>query len=152
MNSSTNESMVKPTTFSHGTLECRNLKESRRFYEEFLGMETVRHVEPAVMMTRVKGGKGCTVVCVEVGDRVREQRYFNHWGIDVATKEEVDDAHAKAIEHQEKYGLQKIQDAKMTHGDYSFYFMDRDGNWWEIQCIMDSTYDENYARGDVVPM
>ena len=115
-------------------------------------METVRHVEPAVMMTRVKGGKGCTVVCVEVGDRVREQRYFNHWGIDVATKEEVDDAHAKAIEHQEKYGLQKIQDAKMTHGDYSFYFMDRDGNWWEIQCIMDSTYDENYARGDVVPM
>ena len=32
MNSSTNESMVKPTTFSHGTLECRNLKESRRFY------------------------------------------------------------------------------------------------------------------------
>ena len=100
------------------------------------------------MMARIKGG--CTVVCVEVGDRVREQCYFNHWGIDVATKEEVDDAHA--VEHQEEYGLQKVQDPKMTHGDYSFYFMDRDGNWWEIQCIVESTYDENYARGDVVPM
>ncbi len=51
-----------------------------------------------------------------------------------------------------EYGLQKIQDPKMTHGDYSFYFMDRDGNWWEIQCIVDSTDDENYARGEVVPM
>ena len=35
--------IVKPRTMSHGTMEVYKLSESRRFYEEFLGVETVRH-------------------------------------------------------------------------------------------------------------
>ena len=37
------KSIVKPYVMSHGTLECYSLKESRKFYEEFLGLECVRH-------------------------------------------------------------------------------------------------------------
>ena len=33
----TEKSILKPYVMSHGTMEVYNLKESRRFYEEFLG-------------------------------------------------------------------------------------------------------------------
>ena len=36
------ESVIKPWLMSHGTMQSYNLKESRRFYEEFLGLECVR--------------------------------------------------------------------------------------------------------------
>ena len=41
-------SVVKPYVMSHGTMECYSLKESRKFYEDFLGMECVRHAKPAM--------------------------------------------------------------------------------------------------------
>jgi hypothetical protein len=37
------DSIVKPRNMSHGIMEAYMLSESRRFYEEFLGLETVRH-------------------------------------------------------------------------------------------------------------
>ena len=40
--------VVGATHLSHGTLMCRNLVDSRRFYEEFLGLEVVRHARPAI--------------------------------------------------------------------------------------------------------
>ena len=39
------KSVVQPMLLSHGTLMCRNLADSRRFYEEFLGLEVVRHAK-----------------------------------------------------------------------------------------------------------
>jgi catechol 2,3-dioxygenase-like lactoylglutathione lyase family enzyme len=33
------KSAVNPMLLSHGTLVCRNLADSRRFYEESLGLE-----------------------------------------------------------------------------------------------------------------
>ncbi|MBT4937740.1 MAG: VOC family protein [Rhodospirillaceae bacterium] len=148
---STTKSYVNPSKFPHGTLECIDLAESRKFYEEFLGLKCVRHVEELIMMTRLDD-QGCTVVCVEVGDKARDQRVFNHWGIDVQTREEVDEAYENAKKFKEKYGIKRIQPPSELHGDYSFYFLDRDGNWWEIQCIMASTYEEKFALGDVVSM
>ena len=41
-------SVVRPYVLSHGTLECYNLRDSRTFYEEFLGLECVRHARPAM--------------------------------------------------------------------------------------------------------
>ena len=60
--------VVKSYALGHGTLECRNLKESRHFYEEFLGLECVRHAMPA-MAIRL-GGSKFHVFCVEVGDNL----------------------------------------------------------------------------------
>ena len=37
------EPLNRPKILSHGTLECRDMAATRRFYEEFLGLETVRH-------------------------------------------------------------------------------------------------------------
>ena len=35
------QSVVRPYVMSHGTMECYDMAESRRFYEEFLGMQCV---------------------------------------------------------------------------------------------------------------
>jgi len=47
---SNEKSVVKPYVMSHGTMEVYSLKESRKFYEEFLGLECVRHAKPAMVV------------------------------------------------------------------------------------------------------
>ncbi len=46
-------SIIKPYVLGHGTLECFSLAESRRFYEEFLGLECVRHAAHAALTVLV---------------------------------------------------------------------------------------------------
>ena len=141
--------VVKPTILSHGTLECRDLAESRRFYEEFLGLECVRHAPPAMLIR--KGGYWC-IVCIGLGKMPEGTQLMNHWGIDVATAEEVDAAHKKAHELKDTYGIRAITKPSDQHGVYSFYMQDLDGNWWEIQKVPDGLNDKMYVRGDVVKM
>lgn len=140
--------IVEPLRLSHGTLMCRDLARSRRFYEEFLGLEVVRHARPA-MMLRLK--TGMYVVCVCIGERLPNQHVLTHWGLNVATRAEVDAAHAAAHAHKEKYGIQKIQSVRDRHGAYGFYMQDLDNNWWEIQ-YEPREIDDFFNHGDVVDM
>lgn len=144
--------MNRPVILSHGTMTCRDLAASRRFYEEFLGLDCVRHIERGLLLR--KGGY-CSIVCLEVGDHVKPVDRQHHWGIDLASREAVDRALALAHEHKEKYGIQRISRITERHGDYSFYFTDLDGNYWEFQYAGTGQgtgagrYDEMFARGDV---
>ena len=122
--------IVKPYMMSHGTMECYSLKESRKFYEEFLGLECVKHARPAMA---VRCGLKFHIVAVEVGDAVHPCNVLNHWGIDVTSKEEVDKAHEAALKYKEKYKIRQVLPAMDQHGIYSFYMEDLDHNWWEIQ-------------------
>ncbi len=142
------ESVVKPMLLSHGTLMCKDLAQSRRFYEEFLGLEVVRHARPA-MMLRLKSGMYVVAVCI--GERVPNQHVLTHWGLNVATREEVDRAHAEAHRLKEKYGIQKINKVLDRHGAYGFYFQDLDNNWWEIQ-YEPRAIDDFFSRGDLFQM
>src|SRR5262252_8326177 len=103
------KSVVKPYVMSHGTLECYDLKASRRFYEEFLGLECVRHAKPAMV---IRCGLKFHVVCVEVGDAVHPCNVLNHWGIDVGSNEDVDAARKAAIEMKDKYGIRQVLPAQ----------------------------------------
>jgi len=123
-------SILRPYCLGHGTLECRNLAASRRFYEESLGLEVVQH---AVSAASVRLGMRFHIVCVEVGDQVHPCNVLNHWGLDVATRAEVDAAHAHALGHRDRYGIRQVLDVQDMHGVYSFYLEDLDHNWWEIQ-------------------
>ena len=80
----------QPYVLGHGTLECRDITETRRFYEEFLGLETVRHAAPAFAF---RLGLKFHVFCVEVGDKIHDVSFLTHWGLDVRTRGEVDAAH-----------------------------------------------------------
>lgn len=123
-------SVVKPLLMTHGTLECRNLKETRKFFEEFLGLECVRH-NPDGMHARC--GMKFSVVCVRTEKKMNSLTVLNHWGLDVESKEAVDDAYKAAIEMKDKYKIGSITEPLVRHGIYSFYLEDLDGNWWEIE-------------------
>src|SRR5438552_17811968 len=85
----TESSIVKPFVMSHGTMECYSLKESRRFYEEFLGLECVRNAKPAMV---VRCGLKFHLVAVGDSAAVHPQNVLNLWGVDVGSTEEVDKA------------------------------------------------------------
>ena len=143
----------RPKILSHGTLECRDMVATRRFYEEFLGLETVRHSNNSF---KFRLGEYFSVVCHCRGDRARSTVRANHWGLDMMSRDEVDRAYALAHEHKEKYGIGQI--TKLIENEtYGFYFSDLDGNWWEFQYAGDGQAegwgrnDEHFDNGDFVP-
>lgn len=139
------DSVVKPYVLSHGTLECLNLKASRRFYEEFLGLQCVRHAKPAMA---VRCGLKFHIVCVEVGNALRPCGVLNHWGMDVGSREEVDRVHSRAKELKDEYAIRQVLDVVDQHGVYSFYMEDLDHNWWEIQHYDGFQHDDMFDFGD----
>lgn len=147
---SSEKALNAPKSFSHGTLECHDLAASRKFYEEFLGLETVRHA-PVAMLLRFPGNDWA-VVCMGVGDKAQGNKILNHWGLDMNSREEVTEAHARAEKYKDAFGIQKITKPLDTHGNYQFYILDLDGNWWEFQYVPEGmSYDEKFERGDQFP-
>ena len=55
-------------SLSHGTLEVRDITASRRFYSEFLGLETVQRGNVAIW---IRCGGGWMVACVCTGDKAQ---------------------------------------------------------------------------------
>jgi len=142
-------SVVKPVLLSHGTMECYNLTESRRFYEEFLGLECVRQGKPALF---VRCGMKFHIVALEAGAELRPAVVQQHWGLEVCSREEVDRVHQAAHELKESYKIGKIYDPAFMHGVYSFYFEDLDHNWWEIAYYDGYQHDDAFDFGDRFPM
>ena len=143
----TRDSLIKPYCMSHGTLECADLDASRRFYEEFRGLDCVQH---AITALAIRMGMRFHIVCVQVGaEQIHPCHMLNHWGLDVASREAVDDAHAKALEYQQTYGIRQVRDVQDMHGVYSFYLEDVDHNWWEIQHYENGfVHDDYFDFGD----
>jgi hypothetical protein len=140
------DSIVRPYLMSHGTLECYSLVETRKFYEEFLGLETVRHA-PIGMAVRL--GLKFHIICLEVGSTLKSVGLGNHWGVDVESKEKVDEAHLAAMRHKDQYKIRHIGHPTQQHGAYSFYMEDLDHNWWEIQHIPNFLHDDLFEFGDL---
>src|SRR5262249_35290987 len=82
------ESAIKSRFISHGTLGSKDLEASRRFYEEFLGLEVVR-TSPVSLMVRLGGNHVYAVVYSKKKERM-DRLYHN--GLDVETDAEVDEA------------------------------------------------------------
>jgi catechol 2,3-dioxygenase-like lactoylglutathione lyase family enzyme len=139
-------SIIKPFLLSHGTLECYDLNDTRRFYEEFLGLETARHA-PIGMAVRL--GLKFHVICLEVGNTLHPVSVGNHWGVDVASAALVDEAYENALKYREKYDIREIAPPTQQHGAYSFYLNDLDHNWWEVQYIPDFLHDDLFEFGDL---
>jgi catechol 2,3-dioxygenase-like lactoylglutathione lyase family enzyme len=149
------EPLNKPVMFSHGTLECKSLAESRPFYEEFLGLDVVRHGKIS-MLLRCGGYWG--LVCLEAGEKRAKVGVRNHWGIDLESRDAVDRAQELAWQHKDRYGIQKIMKPTEMHGTYGFYLQDRDGNWWEFQYAGEGQregrgrFDKHFEHGDIIEM
>jgi catechol 2,3-dioxygenase-like lactoylglutathione lyase family enzyme len=131
--SSTEGSQQQPALklkfLSHGTLESTDLERSRAFYEGFLGLDVIR-TSPRSLMLRLGGPT--TIAVVKTANKTARTVY-NHFGLDVTTRDEVDECYRVAVEQKEKWGLNFFAPPRDLHGAYSFYFSDIDDNWWEIQ-------------------
>lgn len=133
MDERVNEPLLGLNFFSHGTLLMEELGPSRRFYEEFLGVEVVQTSERS---GAIRLNSDACVVCVERGKLVKKPgreylRYYNV-GLSVGDADDVARARALAIEHKNTYGLGEISNIKIESRRVSFLIEDRDGNFWQI--------------------
>ncbi len=140
------KSALNTRFISHGTLGSRDLDATRKFYEEFLGLEVVR-TSPISMMVRLGGNH---VYAVVKSDKAPTMHRINHNGIDVESEADVDESWRLCHEQAEKWGLTNITKPVSVHGTYSFHFVDRDGNDWEILSNPEGGYTWIFEQGDLV--
>ncbi len=127
---------------SHGTLECRDLAASRRFYCEFLGLDTVRRGNMAIWF---RCGGSWMVASVCTGEKQQSLPIDSRWCLDMASPEEVDAAHAAAARLADAYGIREILPVEAVGTRRSFCLRDLDGNWWEICHRPTRLYDDIFA-------
>ena len=132
--------------YSHATLECLDIAKTRRFFEEFLGFETVQMADIS-FWARLSGDQIIVVVQSPTGKK-QDMPFLNHNGLDVATDADVDAAWATIKEHQDEWGMSKVTKPLVQHGTYCFYFTDMDGNMWEILSNPEGGYRWGFERGD----
>ncbi len=137
-------SILEPKLLSHCTCEVIDIKESRKLYEEVLGLEIIED-GPKSLYARMNS---VTVIhVVETDTKSREHKHASHMGFDVATKADVDAARDKLLRVQEKYGIKEVCRIKNNHGNRSFCFIDRDNNDWEILDNPDGGYRWRFEQG-----
>ncbi|WP_293882384.1 VOC family protein [Sphingomonas sp.] len=137
---------INPIRLGRGTSASIDLELTRRFHEEFLGLQCVRYAHDGLLTRdlghktggRLDGGDYWVLDTRLVETIETPQCVWNHWGVDVDTREEVEQAHRIATERKQYFGIDEVQDIRNQHGSYSFYFSDVMSNWWEIQFLMRS--------------
>src|SRR5262245_42135661 len=139
-------SLVNPELLSHGTLECNDIAATRKFLNEFLGIDVVRPLPEAQYLW--KGGPW-SVVCVCVEDaEAKDQGPQNRFKLSVGSAAEVDAAHAAVTARKADYGVRVIEAVAERAGIRSFLLQDLNKHWWEITNASQRHYDEVFARGD----
>src|SRR2546430_16086371 len=104
-------SALKLKFLSHGTLESRELEKTRRFYEECLGLQTIR-TSPVSLMIRLGGNNTIAVV---QNPKKAGMALLNHNGLDVATRAEVDECHGILQEGKERWAIGKLTKPAEQH-------------------------------------
>src|SRR5262249_27635982 len=102
---------LKLNFLSHGTLESCDLAFSRRFYEEFLGLEVIQ-TSPISLLIRLGGPNTIAVV---YSKNVGGMNLLNHNGLDVRTQEEVDEAHRIVCAQAGQWHLKKVTKPHLQH-------------------------------------
>jgi catechol 2,3-dioxygenase-like lactoylglutathione lyase family enzyme len=138
--------LVPGTRLSHGTIECEDCLTSRRFYQDVLGLGSVRPLAEAQYLW---SGGPWSLVCVAIGDEPKPQGVENRFCLRVDTAAEVDAAHSAALAAKGDHRIREIGPVDEHAGVRSFVMHDRDGNWWEISNVTSAYYDEVFLRGDV---
>jgi catechol 2,3-dioxygenase-like lactoylglutathione lyase family enzyme len=116
-------------SLSHGTLETRDLVAARRFYNEFLGLETVQRGEMAIWL---RCGGGWMVAAVNTGDTMLPLPPDVRWCLDMGSVAEVEAGHAAALCLKDEYGMQEVREVTRDGDQTGFLLRDMDSNWWEI--------------------
>ena len=133
----TTASLVNTEHLTHGTLECNDIAATRRFLNEFLGIDVIRPLPEAQYLW--KGGPW-SVVCVCVDGEHKEQGPQNRFKLAVASAAEA---------HKDQYGIRRVEPVAEKNGVRAFRLQDMNKVWWEIANLTQKHYDDVFARGDV---
>ena len=124
--------MIKPITLFSTHMECRNLRESMAVMTDLLAFEKIS--EKPGEATLKHPNTDWRLVLHEAGPDAPAKQMHNHWGVRVATAEEVDRAYDYLRAHKAEYKLGAIGQPTWSHGSYSCYFVEPGTNGWEIEC------------------
>jgi catechol 2,3-dioxygenase-like lactoylglutathione lyase family enzyme len=141
---STKKPLLEIARLGHGTLECIDIATTRRFYEEVLGLEVLQTSPTSIM---VRKNTSHVYVAAETGRIDPEQPRMNHNGLDVESPEAVDRAYETMASIKDEWRLKQVHKPRHAHGDYSFFFQDFDGNWWEIVAVRPDGYAADFVEG-----
>jgi catechol 2,3-dioxygenase-like lactoylglutathione lyase family enzyme len=126
-------SLVPAGPISYVTLEVHDLAATHAFYRDVLGLEV--SVRDGAL--HVPGHGAVNLIAVPVGDALLPQPVLNHHGLTLPDNEHerVRALNAELKTRSDEFGLLKVMNPSSQHGSYSFYFQDRDTNWWEIETL-----------------
>ena len=124
--------MIRPTALSATHMECRNLKDSLAVMTDLLAFEII--AEKSREATLKHPNTDWLLVLHEAGADAPTKQMHNHWGVRVATTQEVDRAYQYLNTHKTQYKLGSVGKPLWNHGSYSCYFVEPGTNGWEIEC------------------
>jgi catechol 2,3-dioxygenase-like lactoylglutathione lyase family enzyme len=131
MESTRARGMIRPIALSATHMECRDLRESMAVLTDLLAFEKIAE-KPGEAILKHPNTHWLLVVH-EAGPDAPTKQMHNHWGVRVATMEEVDRAYEYLNAHKAEYKLGHIGKPLWNHGSYSCYFVEPGTNGWEIE-------------------
>jgi catechol 2,3-dioxygenase-like lactoylglutathione lyase family enzyme len=123
--------MIKPIGLTHGHYECRSFKDTIPVFEGILAFEIVREADGNVIMKHPN--TGWLLVVHEGGPHAPDKPRLNHYGVRVATNQEVDNAREYLLSKQSEFGLVEVDKLQNRHLAHSVHFVEPGGNTWEIE-------------------
>lgn len=127
--------MIRPLAISTAHMECRSLTETIPVMTELLAFEQVGQSSGSVILQHPQSG--WLLAVHEGGPDAPAKEMYNHFGVRVESKAEVDAAYEHLMAHRDEYGLPSVGSPAFSHGSYSLYFVEPGSNGWEIECYED---------------
>lgn len=124
--------MLRPIALANTHMECRYLKETAPVLTDLLAFEKV--AQRPGEATLKHPNTDWLLIVHEAGPDAPAKPMDNHYGVRVATRQEVDAAYEFLNAHKDVYGLRQIGKPLYNHGSYSLYFLEPGTNGWEIEC------------------
>ncbi len=132
---------------THGTTDVVDVAQSRRFYEEVLGLRSVQHYAVAQFTA---GGGDFAFVGVQTGRQTAHQDPTNRWILLVDDRAALDAMRERAIAARERFAIREIGEVGPAEdGGESFLICSADDNWFEASTRRREDYIDLFERGDV---
>lgn len=118
-----------PHALTHGTRECDDKDASTCFYRDVLGLEIAGGGRTSVY---IKHDTTPWYIVVLPGRTRHYVSSVNRFTLQVASVEEVSEAHERFRTSGMDLGIREVGDLTSEYGETSFLFSDFDQNWWEL--------------------
>jgi Glyoxalase/Bleomycin resistance protein/Dioxygenase superfamily len=117
-----------PQAMTHGTLNCDDKETSDKFLTDVLGLSIIGGGRMSTYVTVPSGPWYVVVLPTTHRDYLSEANRFT---LQVATPEEVEDAHKEFSAKGKELGVTELRELQ-TNGKVHFLLSDISKNWWEI--------------------